>query len=166
MEMIKKSIDSYLFRARKSGTCINKQDLELLNFKLNGLIPDWYAEAVTQLPISGIEVGWLAFPEEVDFDGIEWVTLLDAKLLSECNLDSYLGNLLRPLGYFSFGYGSSWSGNCFVFKPEEGNDPPVYEVWHDAARNSDEMLNAIENKKGVKLVSESFSSFFNDAICE
>jgi hypothetical protein len=164
--MIKASINSYLLRSSKFGTCMNKRDLDTLNFKLNGLIPDWFTEAVTQLPVSGIEVGWLAFPDVEEFDGIEWVTVLDARLLSECNLDSYLGNLLRPLGYFSFGYGSSWSGNCFAFNPEEGEDPPVYEVWHDAAGNSNEMRKAIENKEGVKMVSKSFSSFFNDAFCE
>ncbi len=161
--MITESINSYLLRSRKSGTRINKKILESLNSKLNGLIPDWYTEAVTQLPVSGIEVGWLAFPDEKEFDGVEWVTILDANLLSECNLRSYLGNLLRPIGYFSFGYGSSWAGNCFAFNPEEGNDPPVYEIWHDAASNSNEMIKAIENKKGVKIVSTSFSNFFNDA---
>ena len=117
-------------------------------------------------PLSGLEVGWLAYPEENGEDSIEWVQLLDLPLLSEINLESYPGILLNPLGYFIFGYASTWAGNCFAFSPAEGNDPPVYEIWHDSAQDEKGMEKAIRDRRGVTKISESFSSFFKNAVSE
>ena len=162
--MIKESINNYLTRSGQTGKILSEKELESLNKKLNGLIPNWFIEVITETPLAGLEVGWQAFPPEEDYDGVEWVTLLDAELLSECNIDSYPGSFLWPLGYFTFGYGAAWAGNCFAFNPQEGEDPAVYEVWHDTARNTDEMIKAFKENKGVKKVSESFSGFFDNAI--
>ena len=134
-----------------------------LRAALGGKIPDWYVSLLSKLPISGIEVGWQAFPPEEDFDGIEWLEILDAPLIKEINLDGYPGQILFELGYFCFGYGSTWAGNCFAVNCQE-EDPAVYEVWHDAARDKQKMEKAIEELSGVKMVARSFSEFFNGAV--
>ena len=157
------SVLNYLSRSNKTGASITIEEIKSLNEKLNGLIPVWYQEILERSLIVGVELGCKTLPPEEGFDGIEEVTILDKNLLRECNLESYPGKLLWPLGYFTFGYGSTWAGNCFVFNPEEGEDPPVYEVWHDAGRNIEELKVAFKDKRGVKLVSKSFSSFFDNA---
>lgn len=164
--MIKESIGKFIEKNDEAGKVLERDDLEALNSKLDRLIPEWYIDIVTTMPLSGLNIGWQAFPPEDDFDGVEEITLLDTSLLNECNLESYPGKHLLKIGYFSFGYGSNWAGNCFAFNPMDGSNPPVYEVWHDAAQNPEEMLAAIKERNGVSLVATKFSELFDSAVFE
>ncbi|WP_419812915.1 hypothetical protein [Bacterioplanoides sp.] len=164
--MIKESIKKFLEKSDEVGQVLNKDGLESLNSKLDGLIPEWYIEIVCSMPLAGLNVGWQAFPPEDDFNGVEEITILDTSLLNDCNIESYPGKYLLKIGYFTFGYGSNWSRNCFVFNPLEGSNPPVYEVWHDVAQSPKDMLLAIKEKKGVSIVATKFSELFDSAVFE
>ncbi|MDJ0595912.1 MAG: hypothetical protein QNJ72_39010 [Pleurocapsa sp. MO_226.B13] len=155
-----KAIEDFLSKKEEKGNIIPKENLIELNGKLNDIIPNWYIEMFSKYPLAGLEVAWQAYPDEEGDDSIEWVQLLDFNLLTEINLESYPGIYLFPNGYFSFGYGSSWAGNCFVFNHAESDDPAVYEVWCDAAQSISEMKVAFKEGTGVKKVSDSFSEFF------
>lgn len=159
--MIKESVSNFLEKSEEVGRVLVRADLDALNQKLDGLIPDWFIEIVTTLPVSGVNIRWQAFPPDDDFDGIEEITLLDTSLLNECNLESYPGKYLWINGYFTFGYGANWAGNCFAFNPDEGSNPPIYEIWHDAAHDPEGMLVAIKEKKGVRIVVSKFSDLFD-----
>ncbi len=162
--MLQKSVLQFLESGKAEGALQDRAELLVLNERLDGLIPSWYIDLLATIPIAGLHLGWQAFPPNDDFNGIEEITMLDLPLLAECNLESFPGVHLWVNGYFTFGYGASWAGNCFIFKPDEGPNPPVYEVWHDAAHDPQAMLVAIEEKAGVRLVANSFSELFDAAV--
>jgi hypothetical protein len=164
LDSTKESIQAYQEKADSRGKTLEVEALVELNHKLKGLIPDCYIEVLTSLPLAGSDLDWQAFEPETDHDGIETITFLDTSLISECNLDSYPGNILIELGYFTFGYGAAWAGNCFAFNPADGIEPPVYEIWHDAAQDKEGMVKAFSSGEGVGKVSQSFSELFNNAV--
>ena len=161
--MEQQSVENFLSRSDSSGKEISQKEIEAVNDELGGIIPGWYFELLTSYPLSGVEVGWQAFTPEEGFDGVEWIQILDIPLIQEINSKGLPGEFLSKLGYFIFGYGSSWAGNAFAI-PQNGNEGSVvYEVWHDAARNMDEMKAAFKESKGVRVVANSFSELLNDA---
>ncbi len=161
-ERMLKEIKSFMTATNKKGVIIDKDMLDSLNSEISNVIPEWFKELITKTPIANLEIGWQAFDPDDKFDGVEWITILDINLLKEINLNSYPGNLIYPLGYFTFGYGSSWAGNCFIIKTDEGFDPPVYEIWHDVAHDIESMKIEIEENNALRKVSNSFSEFFRN----
>ena len=153
---------SALERSSTEGKTASVGSLNDLNAKLGGLIPNWYFELITTLPICNLELGWQRSEPEDDFDGIEGVQILDVDLLDEINCDSYPGIYLTPARYLVIGYGSSWAGNCFVIPTDQGEDPPLYEVWHDVAQNTEDLIRAIQSGQCSK-VAERLSEFMNTA---
>ena len=136
-------IKTFVAQSEQEGKLADLEKLKNLNMKLHGIIPEWYIKVISTIPICDILLNWQKFEYSDEFDGIEEIQILDESLLEEINCESYPGIYLTPSKYFVFGYGASWAGNCFAFPITESNDPPVYEVWHDVAQNSDEILKAI-----------------------
>nr|WP_159063635.1 hypothetical protein [Thaumasiovibrio occultus] len=145
--------------AQKEGSCLSRESLSCVNSQLGGVLPQWYLTLVATLPIVGVELAWLAYPDEEGEDQLEWFEFADADLLVELNLATYPGELLRQLGYVVFAFGVNNAGNCYAFSITDGDDPAVYEVWHDAAQTIEEMKVALEHQYGVTRLSTRFSSF-------
>lgn len=164
--MIPRAIEKSLESIEPVGSIVDSAEMTLLSDDIGGIIPDWYIELLAKYPLTGLELGWLAYPEECGDDQLSWVEFSDINTLRELNTVSFPGVLLNPLGYFVFAYGATYAGNCLAFNVADGDNPPIYEIWHDVASNKDEMLKSIAQLKGVTKISVCLSDFFKNAVVE
>ena len=162
--MLKEEVFKFLQATNQNGSCMSHKELLSVNSAINNVMPNWYIDFASSVPISGIEIDWQAYEPEEDFDGIETIQIVDEAMLKELNIDCYPGCYLNQMGYFVFGYGATNAGNCFAFHNDSKVDPGIYEVWHDAAHSIKELKEAFKDKKGVTLVANDIIQLFRKAI--
>ena len=122
--------------------------------------PAWLLDLLAAVPICGLRLGWQAYPPQADFDGVQWVEVSDAAGILSESLELYPGLAIAPAGYVNFG-GSDGSGDPYFVCAHEGDDPPLYEVYHDVGPEAEAIL-----AEGRKLVSPRLSEFFQVAVLE
>ena len=122
--------------------------------------PAWLLDLLSAVPLCGLRLGWQAYEPKPDFDGVMWVEVSDADGILSESLDLYPGIGILPAGYVNFG-GSDGSGDPYFLCAHEGDDPPLYEVYHDAGSETESIL-----AEGRNLVAPKLSEFFRLALLE
>jgi hypothetical protein len=145
-------------RAGKRGTTVKPIDFDAVAAELDIEIPSWLRELFTTVPMSGLEFGWQAFEPEGDYDGMAVLEWADADGIRSESLKCYPGCAIRDLGYINVGSDSSGGGDPYFVNIHEGNDPPLYQIYHDV---SDQAVFIIA--KGRRVVSPKLSEFFLSA---
>ncbi|MBB1418946.1 MULTISPECIES: hypothetical protein [Pseudoalteromonas] len=85
--------------------------------------------------------------------------------MEEVNCDSYSGMYLLPANYLVIGYGADWADNCFVIPTDQSDDPPLYEVLHDVALSTEELVSTIKSGAGgCEKIADKLSIFVGNAI--
>jgi hypothetical protein len=144
-------------RAEKQGSHGKLVDLAVLatlNAEMNGQIPAWFIELLATVPLSGLELDWIA---ENGIDGtIGWS---DARNLRSESVECYPGLAILERGYINVGSDPSGSGDSFFIPTDQGDDPPVYQIYHDVSDQADEIL-----AEGRVLVASSLSDLFRNAL--
>ncbi len=113
------------------------------------------------VPLCGIEIGWKVDPLDGDTNEVNWLILSDARNIRSESLECYPGLAILSRGFINIGSCSLGSGDPYFISSEEGDDPPVYQVYHDVSDEADVIL-----AEGRTVVAESLSRFFRDAIVE
>ncbi len=140
------------------GTTIPVAALAELENVLGLTLPDWLRHIFTQVPLCGLALGRQVQPPDGDDDGItfvEWAT--EADIRSE-SIDCYPGLAISRLGYVNVA-GNDGSGDPLFVCIHDGDDPPVYRVYHDV-RDQGEVIVA----QGRAVEAPSLSSFFESAM--
>jgi hypothetical protein len=122
--------------------------------------PAWLLNLLSTLPLCNLRLGWQAFDPEPGFDGISWVEVSDAEGILSESLELYPGLAICSAGYVNFG-GSDGTGDPYFLCAHQGEDPPLYEVYHDVGVDAPSIL-----ANGHKLVAPSLSEFFRVAVLE
>ncbi|MBM7656541.1 hypothetical protein [Neobacillus cucumis] len=110
------------------------------------------------MPLINIEIGWQASESDDDYDGIEYVQILEPIQMIEESFDYYPGIPIIEKGYVCIGGDPSGSGDPY-FVNFKTNNPPVYQIYHDSGDEADEIL-----KNGVVKVANSLSDLFKNGI--
>lgn len=161
---IQMSIEQFLRKANQNGLAgelISREEANILNNQLNCLIPDWYINLLTTYPISGIELAYQAFPPEQDYDGILWIEILNSKGIFEETNNFYPGIAIQSLGYFCIGGDAAGGGNPYFVSANQGDNPPVFQVYHDVSDDGAEIV-----KNGMRMVAQTLSQLFDIAILD
>jgi hypothetical protein len=124
------------------------------------MYPAWLLDLLTAIPLCGLRLGWQAYPPEPGFDGVLWVEVSDAAGILSESLELYPGLAITPAGYVNFG-GSDGSGDPYFICAYEGDDPPLYEVYHDVGSEAEAIL-----AEGRTVVSPRLSEFFRVAVLQ
>ena len=119
----------------------------------------WFVELLTTVPLAGLELGWHAQDPEPGFDGLAWMEWSDEKNIRSESIDCYPGLAILKQGYINVAFCTEGSGDPYFVCMEEGDDPPLYQVYHDV---SDEPKIIIS--KGRQKVAAKLSEFFRDAL--
>ncbi|WP_419180551.1 SMI1/KNR4 family protein [Bacillus salipaludis] len=69
----------------------------------------------------------------------------------------YPGITLLDKGYLCIGYDALGTGDQIYISLDEGENPPVYQIYHDVSEQPDEILSA------KRLIANSLSELFNNA---
>lgn len=120
--------------------------------------PGWLLDLLSSVPLCGLRLGWQAYDPQPNFDGVLWVEVSNAHVILSESLEAYPGVAILPAGYVNFG-GGDGSGDPYFICTGEGEDPPLYEVYHDVSSEAETIL-----AEGRKLVSTRLSEFFNVAV--
>ena len=123
------------------------------------IYPAWLLDLLSHVPLCDLELGWQAFDPEPDYDGVNWVRVSDADGLLWESLEGYPGLGILPAGYVNFGGDADGGGDPYFLPVNEGDDPPLYQVYHDVGADTEIILT-----EGRRLVTPQLSEFFKTAI--
>jgi hypothetical protein len=163
-DIVREAAEELVHRARASGhmgKTIARDDMDQLVADTGGRIPPWLADLLVSTPLSGLELGWQACEPEADFDGVRWLELSDARDIRSESVECYPGFAILDRGFISIASCTHGSGDPYFISVDEGDDPPVYQVYHDVGEQPGEIL-----AEGRQLVARSLSEFFRTAHVE
>jgi hypothetical protein len=103
------------------------------------IYPFWLLDLLCAVPLCGLELGWRASEPEPDFDGVEWIRVSDADGILWESMQGYPGLGILPAGYMNFG-GDAGVGDSYFLPVHEGDDPPLYQVFHDVGEDAATIL--------------------------
>ncbi|CAH2215173.1 hypothetical protein [Tepidibacter aestuarii] len=132
---------------------------EFGGLEIEKLLPYWFIELTSQIPLIGTEFGFQEFEPEEDFDGISYMLWNDTNAMIEESMDYIPGCAIFESGFICIASCSLGSGDPFFIPINKGDNPPVFRVFHEFGENTDEIL-----KEGMELVSERLSDLFKKAI--
>jgi hypothetical protein len=120
--------------------------------------PQWLRELFEAVPLCGIELGWQAYEPHGDYDGIAIIEWSDARGIRSESLECYPGCAVRSAGYVNVGGDGGGGGDPYFVSIHEGEDPPLYQIYHDV---SDQAAKIIAEARRV--VSPKLSEFLASA---
>jgi hypothetical protein len=118
-------------------------------------LPQWLSALLQTYSLCGAQLFWQAYPPEDDFDGRSYVTLADLNRMAVESVELTPGCEILPLGFVCIAADDDGIGDPY-FIPLGEEDPPVYQVYHDA--------DAAEHQIGphqARLVAHHLSDFLN-----
>ena len=121
--------------------------------------PAWLLDVLSAVPLCGLQLGWQAFDPEPEFDGIQWVAVSNADGILWESLEGYPGLGILPAGYVNFGGDADGGGDPYFLPVHDGDDPPLYQVYHDVGEDAATIL-----ENGRQLVAARLSAFFRVAM--
>src|SRR5688500_5289673 len=119
------------------------------------IYPHWLLDLLSAVPLCGLELGWQAVEPEPGFEGVPWVTVSDGESILWESLEGYPGLGILPAGYVNFGGDAGGGGDPYFLPVHEGDDPPLYQVFHDVGADAQTIL-----ADGRCLVAPRLSEFF------
>lgn len=132
--------------------------------RLTDAIPDypgWLLDLLSTVPLVGLELGWQADDPDEDDDGLAWVRVSDGDGILRESLELYPGLDILPAGYVNFGGDAIGGGDPYFLPINEGEDPPLYQVYHDGGDDAATIL-----AEGRVLVAARLSDFFRMAVLD
>jgi hypothetical protein len=147
-------------RAEANGNVGSVEDAaewQRLNSELAGIIPTWYTELITTVPLVGLEFGWRSSEPEQD-DDLLWLWWMDAGNVRCEMLEAYPGIPLLRVGYLCVAGCSHGTGDQYFIPTTEGDDPPLYNIYHDIGGEAEDIL-----ANGREEIAPSLSDFFRTA---
>ena len=155
------AVTGLLRRANSAGRFGELADAAAMNQLVRDCaeqIPGWYVELLVRYPIGLLEIGWRANAPEEGYDGIAWMELADPKGIRSESLECYPGLAILEKGWINIASDSMGSGDPYFIPTYEGNNPPVFQVYHDVSDKGEVIL-----AEGCRLVAPSLSELFNHA---
>jgi hypothetical protein len=136
----------------QSGRAATAEEVEAVRAAHGGRFPRWLADLGQQLPLCGLRLGWRSDAFK-PWEGPWWLVWpTPAELVRELE-HSVLSGAALGAGLVLLALDGSDSGNPY-FVPLEGDDPPVYRLYHDGSE-----LDPTDRT----LVAESLSAFLRVA---
>jgi len=131
------SIERFVKTHGVSGRSETRDDLDAFNAECGGIIPGWYLDILQRFPICGVGLEW---PDPSDADetvGIEW---MDIRNMRSEMLECYPGLAIRDRGYICVAGCPFGSGDQYYICNSDGDNPPLYQIYHDVSDVADEII--------------------------
>ncbi|PGZ90462.1 hypothetical protein COE53_17995 [Bacillus sp. AFS029533] len=156
---VENSVLKLLERARSDGKIgerftLNK--LDHLNKVFRNKLPEWLKQFYRNVPIYGLEITTKYIDSEDDEDYID-MGFLDLEGIISESTELYPGITLLDKGYLCIGYDALGTGDQIYISLEEGENPPVYQIYHDVSEQQEEILST------KRLIANSLSELFKNA---
>ena len=121
-------------------------------------MPDWYVYLLSTYRLAGAKMDFPRYETKDDYDSFEPLQLATAKdIYSETEL-CYPGFAIRDLGYICLATDLTGSGDPYFIKVTDGDNPPVYQVYHDVSD-----IGTVIEREGMEMMADSLAEFFMKA---
>lgn len=134
------------------GIKIEEGNWNVLNNKLNNKVPDWLIAVFSKYPIahSTIEI------KDVNDEEIEYrLEFVSPRWMESETLEAYPGCAIFDLGYICIAADPTGGGDPYFINIEEGNNPAIYQVYHDVSDKAEEIVT-----HGRQKIADTFSELF------
>ena len=118
----------------RHGRTADTSSLSALNIEMGGRIPEWYQSLLTTVPLCGLEIDWRT--EDLDVR-ISWN---DVNGIRSESVECYPGLAILDRGFINVGSDPIGNGDPYFIPTDQGDDPPVFLVYHDVSDQADEIL--------------------------
>jgi len=155
---LEQAIKACIDRAKHPGTRLDTFELINLQLWLTVRLPHWYIRLLSRYPLAGLCLDYPVHgPAEMSAGHLP-IQLAEPKDIYREMQQCYPGTAIRKLGYVCFGIDPTGSGDPYFMKVTAGENPPVFQVYHDVSRIGEEI-----ERKGMRKIAGSLTEFFNDA---
>ena len=159
--VLKRSLDNFVNRAkgtRSQGKTVDIATMNQLNGRLGNILPDWFIDLLSSYPISGGEIDFPLYEPEDDYDGCIVIEFAKTDDIVAETCECYPGLAIKERGYFCFGTDPTGGGDPFFIQYNKGDNPPVFQVYHDVSDEGE-----VIEKEGMEKIADSLSDFFDKA---
>ncbi|WP_170169095.1 SMI1/KNR4 family protein [Mesobacillus subterraneus] len=156
---VENSVQKLLERAEtegKMGERCSFNQLNDLNKVFKNKLPEWLIQFYISTPICGLEIATKYSDSKDDEDYLDMEFLNVKGIISEAT-EAYPGISLIAKGYLCIGHDALGTGDQIYISIDEGENPPVYQIYHDVSDHPDEILSA------KRIIANSLSELFNNA---
>ncbi len=155
--------NAFTVRAKRLGQSLigrtaTSEEIALLHTNFGRRLPDWYGSLIAKVPLIHMEIGGQAFKPKEDFDGTAYVDIYQPRDMIYESFKAYPGIPILEHGYVCIGGDPIGSVDPY-FVHFESNHPAIYQIFHDADDNPEQIL-----KYGKVQVAASLDDFFKKGI--
>ena len=158
--LVEAAVKTYLENAKHPGMKVGKIEMLALQLQLTVRLPRWYVKLLLKYPLAGIYLDYPAYEPDIDIESDGFVSLRIARprdIISETE-KCYPGLAIRKLGYACLATDPTGGGDPYFIKVSEGDDPPVYQVYHDISE-----IGSVVEAEGMQKIANSLSELFSKA---
>ena len=113
---------------------------------------------MTTYAIAGSQIEYPLYKPGDGDDGYNPCKIATPNDIFDETTSCYPGLAIKDLGYFCIGIDQRGSGDSFFTTNKLGDNPPIYQVYHDVSDIGEEI-----EKHGMVKIADSFSEFFSKA---
>lgn len=146
-KLISKSSDQF-----GEGLIVSKEKWDATNAVMDGKIPKWFIELFTKYPLSHaiMEI------QDKENEDMEYVLeFVSPQWMESESIEAYPGCALLEHGYICIAADPTGGGDPYFINTLEGDNPAVYQIYHDVSDVGKEIL-----AHGRQKVADSFSELF------
>lgn len=135
-----------------NGITQDDTDFKKLKNEVKQMIPSWIKSMLLDFKIANLILDFKTNEDEelsIQFNTFEQIE-------NAC-LNMYPGCAIFELGYIGIGEDPCGSGDPFFIRIDEGDNPPVYQIYHDVSEQGKEII-----KEGKELIANKFSDIFKN----
>lgn len=155
---LEKAVVAFYLKAKETtteGQIINSEEMNELNNKISNILPKWFIELFSTYPLSGAQIDYRQYEPEDEYDGYVDFKIASPQDIYNETQECYPGIAIKELGYFCFGIDPTGSGDQYFTTSKEGDNPPVFQVYHDVSDIGVEI-----ERNGMTKIATSLSEFF------
>ena len=158
---VRKNVLDFVLRAKgtaSEGQTVSINDLTELNNKLSNSLPEWFIKMYSHFPLSGSQLDFPQYEPEEDYEGCVSLELATPQNIYDEMELCYPGITIKDLGYFCIAVDLAGSGDQYYTTTRQGDNPPVFQVFHDVSDEGEEI-----EKHGMEMIADTLSDFFAKA---
>jgi len=133
------------------GHVANRDKFDVLNKRTGNKIPEWYINLLSSYPISHVELTLQDPTKEFE----HYFEFASPQLIESEVFDVVPGSYILEYGYICIALDISGGGNPYFINFSEGEDPAIYQIYHDTGETGEEIL-----ELGKEKVADSLSELF------
>lgn len=152
------AVEAFLAKSTHQGKKVSSDEIKELQSRLELRLPEWYLELMSKYPLAGLDLDYPLNEAEADDDGYRPIKMATTTDIYSESVECYPGLAMTELGYACLAIDPTGSGDPYFLKVAGGDNPPVYQVYHDVSDIGTEI-----EAKGMVKIANSLSEFFGKA---